>query len=212
MPARLPGGVPDRVIVGLGNPGVRYAGTRHNVGFAVVHELVDRLKARPLERRDDYEAWQTDLAERSLAIVMPLRFMNLSGEALEVFRERHGAISPANCLVVVDDVYLPTGTLRLRAQGSDGGHNGLESVRLALGSAEFPRLRIGVGEPDDGSDVLADHVLSEFEPEELPLVRESIERACDAALLWAREGITAAMNQFNVRPRAERDNTPEGER
>ncbi len=199
-----------RVVVGLGNPGPRYAGTRHNVGFAVMHRLVDRLKARPLERCSDYEAWHAETEGGPLAIVTPLRFMNRSGEALLIYRERHG-LDPAECLVVVDDVYLPTGTLRLRARGSDGGHNGLESVRLSLGTADYPRLRIGVGAPE-GSGEMADHVLSGFEPEELPLVRESLERAEDAALLWAREGITAAMNRFNVRPRTERENAPEGER
>jgi PTH1 family peptidyl-tRNA hydrolase len=212
MPARLPGGVPDRVIVGLGNPGPRYAGTRHNVGFAVAYRLVDRLKARSLERRKEYDAWQAELGDRSLAIVTPLLFMNLSGEALLEFRERHGEFEPANGLVVVDDVYLPTGTLRLRGRGSDGGHNGLESVRLALGSEEFPRLRVGVGAPA-GSGAMVDHVLSGFEPEEIPLVNEALERAENAALLWASEGVTAAMNRFNVRPRAERDdNAPNGER
>ena len=211
MPVRLPGGVPDRVVVGLGNPGARYAGTRHNVGFAVAHRLVDGLNARPLERRDEFEAWQAEVAERSVAIVTPLSFMNLSGESLEVFRARHGAFAAEHCLVVVDDIYLPTGTIRLRGRGSDGGHNGLESVRLALGTAEFPRLRVGVGAPE-GSDALVDHVLSGFEPEELPLVRDAIERAGEAALVWVSEGVTAAMNRFNVRPRAERDNAPEGER
>ena len=211
MPVRLPGGAPDRTIVGLGNPGVRYAGTRHNAGFAVVHRLVDRMKARPLDRNDDYEAWQAELDDRWLAIVTPLRFMNLSGEALAVFRERHGKGPAESTLVVVDDIYLPLGSIRLRARGSDGGHNGLESVRLALDTAEFPRLRVGVGAPE-GADALVDHVLSGFEPEEEPLVRDALERAVEASLVWASEGITAAMNQFNVRPRAERDNAPEGER
>jgi PTH1 family peptidyl-tRNA hydrolase len=211
MPVRLPGGAPDRTIVGLGNPGARYAGTRHNVGFAVAHRLVDRLKARPLERREDFEAWQAELDDRWLAIVTPLRFMNLSGEALAVFRERHGAVPAESTLVVVDDIYLPLGTIRLRGRGSDGGHNGLESVRLALDTAEFPRLRVGVGAPE-GADALVDHVLSGFEPDELPLLREALERAENAAFVWASEGMIAAMNRFNVRPRTERDNAPEGER
>jgi PTH1 family peptidyl-tRNA hydrolase len=200
-----------RTIVGLGNPGSRYDGTRHNVGFAVAHRLVDRTRARPLERTADYEAWSAELAGgQRVSIVTPLRFMNRSGEALAKFRERHG-LEPGDCLVVVDDVYLPTGALRLRPRGSDGGHNGLESVRRALDTPEFPRLRIGVGAPE-GAAALPDHVLSGFEPEELPLVRETLERAEDAALLWAGEGITAAMNRFNVRPRLERENAPEGER
>lgn len=191
-----------RVVVGLGNPGPEYAGTRHNVGFAVAHRLVDRLKAKPLKVARTYQAWESEL----LVILTPLTFMNLSGRALEEI----GA-SAEQVLVVVDDVYLPLGQVRLRAGGSDGGHNGLASVTESLGTDAFARLRIGVGRGDD-TRALRDHVLSGFsESEEAPLA-EALDQACEAALVWAREGIVSAMNRFNARPREARENAPEGER
>ena len=204
------------MVAGLGNPGARYAATRHNVGFGTAHRLVDRLAARPLERAAEYAAWQATVpdgrhAGRALAIVTPLLFMNRSGDALAAFRARHG-LDPAGCLVVVDDVYLPLGRIRLRARGSAGGHNGLASVEAALGTTEYPRLRIGVGRGDTAT-VLADHVLAEFDDDERAALDEVLERSVDAACGWAAEGITAAMNRFNVPAREARDDkAPEGER
>jgi PTH1 family peptidyl-tRNA hydrolase len=201
------------VVAGLGNPGARYAATRHNVGWHVAHRLADRLRARPLDDDRACAAWLAPEGagpDRPLAIVVPQLFMNRSGEALAAFGERHG-IRPEGCLVVVDDVWLPLGRLRLRARGSPGGHNGLASIAAAFGGGEWPRLRIGVGRGDD-EEGLADHVLAEFEDEERPLVEDALERSVDAALVWAREGITAAMNRFNVPAPPVRDNAPEGER
>ena len=201
------------MVAGLGNPGPRYAATRHNVGFAVAHRLVDRLRARPLERDAAYAAWLAPGAAAGgadLAIVTPLGFMNRSGESLVVFGRRHG-LEPGRCLVVVDDVWLPLGRLRLRARGSAGGHNGLASILAASGTDAWPRLRIGVGRGEERAG-LADHVLAEFDEEERPALAEALERAAEAALTWAAEGITAAMNRFNVPARDARDNAPEGER
>ena len=201
------------MVAGLGNPGPRYAATRHNVGFAVAHRLVDRLKARPLEQNAAYAAWRADgrgAAGRDVAIVTPLRFMNRSGEALAEFGRRHGLVAQ-DSLVVVDDVYLPLGRLRLRARGSDGGHNGLASIIEALGNDAFPRLRIGVGRGESETD-LVDHVLAAFDEEERPTLEGALERSTEAALLWAAEGITAAMNRFNAPAPDAQDNTPEGER
>jgi peptidyl-tRNA hydrolase, PTH1 family len=201
------------VVAGLGNPGTRYAATRHNVGFAVAHRLVDRLSARPLERTDAYAAWRVPEREppgRELAIVTPLWFMNRSGEALRAFGQRHG-LEASGCLVIVDDVYLPLGRIRLRARGTDGGHNGLASVAGALGTQEFSRLRIGVGR-GEAERGLADHVLAAFDDEERPLLEDALERSVETVLLWATEGITAAMNRANVSARDVRDNAPEGER
>ena len=201
------------MVAGLGNPGPRYAATRHNVGFAVAHRLVDRLQARPLERAAAYEAWLAPGKGRAggdLAIVTPLGFMNRSGESLVAFGQRHG-VDPGLALVIVDDVYLPLGRLRLRARGSAGGHNGLASITGALGRDDYPRLRIGVGRSESAAG-LADHVLAEFDEEERPELEGALERSAEAALLWAAEGITAAMNRFNVPARDVRDNAPEGER
>lgn len=201
------------MVVGLGNPGPRYAATRHNVGFAVAHRLVDRLGARPLERAAEYAAWLAPgagAAGRDLAIVTPLLFMNRSGPSLEAFGFRHG-LDPGQGLVIVDDVHLPLGRLRLRAGGSAGGHNGLASIEGALGSDSFPRLRIGVGRGDTATG-LAEHVLAEFDEEERPLLADALERSAEAALLWAAEGILAAMNRINVPARDVQDNAPQGER
>lgn len=199
------------VIAGLGNPGARYAGTRHNVGFAVTHRLVDRLKAQALPPAAEFAAWEATLPEGStVRLVTPLGFMNRSGEALAAFGERHG-LEPAGCLVVVDDVYLAVGRIRLRARGSAGGHNGLASIGVAFGTDEWPRLRIGVGRGET-EVALADHVLAEFDEDERPALDEALQRSADAALAWVAEGITAAMNRFNLPARDVRDNAPEGER
>jgi PTH1 family peptidyl-tRNA hydrolase len=187
--------------------------TRHNVGFHVAHRLVDRLDARPLGGDAAYRAWIAPPppgGERSRAIVTPLLFMNRSGEALAAFRDRHG-LRPEGCLVVVDDVHLPLGRLRLRARGSDGGHNGLASVAAAFGGDAWPRLRIGIGRGAETSG-LVDHVLAEFDEEERPQLEDALERSVEAALVWFAEGITAAMNRFNVPAPPVRDNAPEGER
>lgn len=202
------------MVAGLGNPGPRYAATRHNVGFAVAHRLVDRLEARPLERSAEYAAWLAHGrgadGSRDLAIVTPLRFMNRSGEALAAFAQEH-RFEPADCLVVVDDVYLPLGRIRLRAKGSAGGHNGLASIAAAFGSDAWPRLRIGVGRAASTAE-LADHVLAAFDEEERPDLEGALERSAEAALTWAAEGITAAMNRFNAPASVAGDNAPEGER
>ena len=131
--------------------------------------------------------------------------MNLSGEALAAWSERHG-LEPGALLVVTDDVYLPFGALRLRRSGSSGGHRGLESIEAALGRREYDRLRIGVGAAED-SAALREHVLTEFEPEDETAVDKVLELAADAVEVWAREGATAAMNRFNRRTPRE-DSTP----
>lgn len=205
------------VIAGLGNPGPRYAGTRHNVGFDVALRVVASLGAFPEDdSAREYAAWFApsriaDEAGRGIAVVQPLLFMNRSGEALAAFHRRC-AFEPADCLVIVDDVYLPLGRIRLRARGSAGGHNGLASVVEAFGTLDFPRLRIGVGRGDSQVD-LASHVLDTFADDESGMLSEVLDRSAEAALTWASEGITAAMNRFNVPARDARDeSTPQGER
>ena len=196
-------------MVGLGNPGADYEGTRHNVGFAVARRLCDRTGAKPHETTRTYASWASS---DGLVVLTPLTYMNRSGEALAQFGERHGLL-PEDVLVVVDDVYLPLGALRLRARGGDGGHNGLFSIQESLGTDAYARLRIGVGRGDEAQG-LADHVLSGFAPEEGGALAAALDAACDASLVWAREGVTKAMNRFNVsvRAAAARDNAPEGER
>ena len=205
------------VIAGLGNPGPRYAGTRHNVGFDVAQRVAARLGALPDDGpAREYAAWfgpprGDDGTEPGIAVVEPLLYMNRSGDALAAFAGRH-PFAPADCLVIVDDVYLPLGRIRLRARGSDGGHNGLASVAGAFGTLDFPRLRIGVGRGDEAVD-LAEHVLDPFAEDEQEALLEVLDRSAEAAMTWASGGITAAMNRFNVPARDARDeSTPQGER
>jgi peptidyl-tRNA hydrolase, PTH1 family len=188
------------LVLGLGNPGPRYARTRHNVGWRVVERLVGRWDARPAGGDDTWRAWRAERSGRGVDLMVPLTFMNASGDALAAWRERH-ELDPADLLVVVDDVYLPVGSLRLRVAGSSGGHRGLESLEAVVGR-EFARLRIGVGAVEDTA-ALREHVLDEFDEDERAVVDEAIERAADAVECWLGEGALAAMNRFNRRIRGE---------
>jgi PTH1 family peptidyl-tRNA hydrolase len=190
-----------RLIVGLGNPGERYARTRHNVAWWVLDQLVSRHPAGSSERGTAYETRTVRLGEHDVTLMKPLTFMNLSGDAVREWRERH-EISAADLLVVSDDVYLPLGTLRLRASGSSGGHRGLDSIEEALGHRDWSRLRFGVGAAQSSAD-LREHVLDEFAPEEKPALEEAVRHAADAVECWVSLGTLAAMNQFNRRVRKE---------
>ena len=184
------------LVLGLGNPGARYARTRHNAGWRVLERLVGRWGAAPAGEHDTWRAWHAEREGRPVDLVVPLTFMNLSGSALEAWRERHG-LEPADLLVVVDDVYLPVGMLRLRATGSSGGHRGLESIEQVLGPG-FARLRIGVGAAEDAA-AWREHVLDECGGDEDAAVDEALERAADAVECWVADGLIAAMNRFNRR-------------
>jgi PTH1 family peptidyl-tRNA hydrolase len=181
-------------VVGLGNPGPRYAATRHNLGFRVVDRLVERRRATRVAHDALHEAWR--VGRGGLLLVKPLTFMNASGEAVARLcaMER---IEPASLLVVCDDVNLPLGRLRVRGGGSDGGHNGLFSVGDELGTLAFPRLRLGVG-PKPPEHSLSDFVLADFGEAEVEAVETMVDRACDAALLFAARGLDAAMREFNA--------------
>lgn len=188
------------LVLGLGNPGARYARTRHNVGGRVVEALVGRWKARPLESTAEYRAWEAALGGRAVALMRTLTYMNDSGRALEMWQARH-PLDAAELLVVADDVYLPVGMVRLRSGGSSGGHRGLASVGETLGTWDFARLRIGVGEAP--GEALREHVLEEFREEEETQVAGAVLKAADAVERWAFEGLLAAMNEFNRRVRKE---------
>ncbi len=188
------------LVLGLGNPGPRYARTRHNVGWRVLERLVGRWGATPAGEHGTWRAWRAARAGGTVDLLQPLTYMNANGAALETWRECH-ALDPAGLLVVVDDVYLPVGRLRLRASGSSGGHRGLESIEQVVGSG-FARLRIGVGAAEDPAG-LREHVLDEFDGEEATVVDEALERAADAVECWVAEGSLAAMNRFNRRIRRE---------
>jgi PTH1 family peptidyl-tRNA hydrolase len=183
-----------KAIVGLGNPGAQYKGTRHNVGFDVVDELARResvgFESAPAEAL--IAKWRCP--EGPVLLVKPLTFMNLSGQAIGELT-RYFKIELPDLLVIVDEVHLPLGRLRARTRGSAGGHNGLKSVIAHLGD-EFSRLRMGVGRGADQRN-LADHVLSRFEKDEAAEVERMTARAADAAEMFITSGIGAVMNAFN---------------
>jgi len=182
-----------KVIVGLGNPGRKYAGTRHNVGFEVMDALARRHGL----------TWESAPAEAVMAkwraaaalLVKPLTFMNLSGYAVGDLL-RYFKVDVPDLLVIVDEAQLELGRLRARPNGSAGGHNGLRSLIEQLGTEQFARLRIGVGRGDSRRD-LADHVLATFDRDEQATVDDALERAAAAAELFAAEGIGPVMNRFN---------------
>lgn len=184
-----------KLVAGLGNPGAKYRGTRHNVGFDVVDVLAARhgvtFDAAPVDALEG--RWRTD--GDGVVLVKPTTFMNASGEAIGGLC-RYYRIAVPDVLIVCDDVNLPLGRLRARATGTEGGHNGLRSVAQHLGTIEYARLRIGVGRGDERRD-LADHVLSRFEPEEQTGVNDAIDRSADAVEAWVLHGLAYVMNTFN---------------
>jgi len=184
-----------RLVVGLGNPGLPYAETRHNVGWRVVEVLVARWRAAPEPEQPRWRTWTATRTSGPVTLMMPLTFMNASGEAAGEWAERHG-LEPGALLVVTDDVYLPVGTLRLRARGSSGGHRGLESIERWLGHRDYARLRLGVGAAESGAG-LREHVLDGFSQEEAVKVEGAVALAADAVECWLDRGMIAAMNQFN---------------
>jgi PTH1 family peptidyl-tRNA hydrolase len=183
-----------KLVVGLGNPGPKYAGTRHNVGFAVIDEAARRASVSYEAPPGGIVALMARVRSQEVLLVKPLTFMNESGQAIGELL-RYFKIDVADLLVVVDEVQLPLGKLRARARGSAGGHNGLKSVVQYIGD-EFARLRLGVGRGDSRRD-LADHVLAKFEKDEADDVTRMIERATDASEVFVTGGIAAVMNQFN---------------
>jgi PTH1 family peptidyl-tRNA hydrolase len=186
--------LPVKLIVGLGNPGAQYKGTRHNIGFAVIDEIARRaaigFESAPAEAV--IAKWRRP--EGGALLAKPLTFMNLSGQAVGEIA-RYFKVDLPDVLIVVDEVQLPLGKLRARARGSAGGHNGLKSVIAHLGD-DFSRLRIGVGRGGQQRD-LADHVLSRFEKDEAAEVERMTTRAADAAEMFITSGIEAVMNAFN---------------
>lgn len=185
---------PSRLVVGLGNPGPKYEGTRHNVGFRAIDAVANALHVS-FERAQHALVGVGEHKNRSIAVAKPLTYMNRSGEAVVALCD-HFALSPSALIVIVDDIHLPVGTIRLRPKGSSGGHNGLQHVAERLGTTSFPRLRIGVGSDfADGEQV--DYVLSPFTPEQTRDVETAIDDAVEAVLTTVREDFETAMNRFN---------------
>jgi PTH1 family peptidyl-tRNA hydrolase len=178
-------------IFGLGNPTAKYALTRHNLGFMTVDTIARRLKTRFHHRPDRFLA-RTLIEGKQLILVKPLLYMNNSGVVIK----EQLAEQPDEFLVVLDDLALPFGTLRLRPQGSDGGHKGLASIIAHLGTDDFPRLRVGIGSPVNCDPT--EFVLSPFTEEETALLPDILERAADACLMVVTAGLQKAMTRFNT--------------
>ena len=185
-----------KIILGIGNPGRDYDHTRHNVGFDTVDCLARQhaLDAAFRERFSALVAVGTITQER-VALLKPQTYVNLSGQsaraALDWYQE-----PPESLLVICDDFHLDLGRLRVRPGGSSGGHKGLQSIAEALGTEDYPRLRIGIGQPKP--DAAVDHVLSRFDAHERDVVEDAVARACDAACCWVTEDIEACMAKFNA--------------
>ena len=188
---------PRYLIVGLGNPGAEYQNTRHNVGFRAIDQLAaeHRIDTRKSEKRA-LVGYGT-VEDTAVVLAKPITYMNNSGQSVAPLL-RMLELQPQDLIVITDDMDLPVGRLRLRAEGSAGGHNGLKSLIQHLGTQEFPRVRIGVGRPRGDAEVI-DHVLSKFQREELEPIEAAVQRAAEAVEAWIAQGPEAAMNRFNAR-------------
>lgn len=184
------------LIVGLGNPGKEYAQTRHNAGFLVVEKLAERYRAKwKPEKKFQSRLAATEREGQRVLLCEPQTFMNASGEAVAPIIKFY-QVPSGRMLVAVDDADLPLGTIRLRANGSSGGHHGLESIEQHLGTRNFPRVRIGIGRME-GAREITDYVLGKFQPEERALVEKVLTLVCEQVECWLDTGIEKAMNQFN---------------
>lgn len=189
------GSGPVTLIVGLGNPGRKYAGTRHNIGWDAVTALSDAFDI-PLKTKE----WKGisgrgTIAGQKVILVQPQTFMNASGECVRAYMDFY-KIPAERVLIICDDISLEPGNLRLRVKGSAGGHNGLKSIIAQIGTSVFPRLRLGVGEKPFGWD-LADHVLARFPKELEPVIRDVMARVVEEIPVYVTEGPEAAMSKFN---------------
>ena len=184
-----------KLIVGLGNPGAKYAGTRHNAGFSVIDELAERHNIKVDTCKHKALIGKGVIHGEKVILAMPQTFMNLSGESVRAIMDFY-KLTVDDLIVVYDDIDLDVGKIRIREKGSAGGHNGMKNIILHSGSQDFVRVRVGVGKKPEHMD-LADHVLSRFSREDLPFMRESCDKACDALEVILSDGAVAAMNRYN---------------
>jgi PTH1 family peptidyl-tRNA hydrolase len=184
-----------RMIVGLGNPGAEYSGTRHNIGFEVVDYLARQLGTEVKQKKYGALFGQCDLEGIKLMLLKPQRYMNCSGQAVATAMGFY-KMPPEDLVVITDDMALEPGRIRFRKKGSSGGHNGLKDMINKLGTEEFARLRIGIGQ----SDIMAaeDYVLSKPSAEDRKLMDEAAKKAGQAIICWIKEGAETAMNKFNM--------------
>ena len=188
-----------KAIIGLGNPGREYAGTRHNIGFDTITALADKYDVRLKEKRFRGICADIIINGEKVILVQPQTFMNLSGECVREVSAFY-KIVPEDIIVICDDINLDTGRIRIRKKGSAGGHNGLKNIIAHLGTDEFPRIRIGVGSKDEGQD-LRDYVLARFSRTEEELIHNAIKTGAEAVQEMILNGIDSAMNKYNVTPK-----------
>ena len=190
MPAGL------KLIVGLGNPGKQYDGTRHNVGFATLAKLIATRTSGPGKGKFQGDLYEATIASQRVLLLLPLTYMNGSGASVLAARDFY-KIELSDILIICDDFALPLGKLRFRAKGSSGGQKGLDDVIRRLGTDEIPRLRIGIGSPPAGRDVPG-YVLGRFAPDEQATAEQTIQRAAESAEAWVEKGLGFCMNQYNA--------------
>ena len=190
------------IIVGLGNPGKKYENTRHNMGFIACDLLAEKYDIKMNKLRFKALTGEGRIAGQKVLLLKPQTYMNLSGEsarqALEYYREE-----PSHLIVIYDDIDLPTGMIRLRKKGSAGTHNGMRNVVYQIQSEDFPRIRIGIGSGRRGD--LVDYVIGAVAKDEKDLLEDALKRAADAAACIVEKGIEKAMNEYNIRPKKEKE-------
>ena len=184
---------PVAMIVGLGNPGPQFAGTRHNVGFEVIEALAKKHGVALKTHRHQSQYGIGTIGNKSVLLAKPLTYMNLSGRAILALA-RHYKIQPHSILVVADDLDMEPARVRLKPKGSAGGHNGHKSIIQSLGTDEYARLKIGIGKGEVG----ADHVLSRFNPNERAVINRAVELCVEGCELWLSDGVERAMNRVNL--------------
>lgn len=183
------------IIVGLGNPTMEYAGTRHNIGFDAVTRLADEYGIAVKKKEHKALVGKGVIEGNKVLLVQPQTFMNLSGESVGALVDYYKT-EPGELIVIYDDISLDVGKLRIRKKGSAGGHNGIKNIIAHLGTQEFSRIRIGVGEKPKDWD-LADYVLGHFKKDEEPFIREALDKTAEAVKVIMNQGIERAMNDFN---------------
>lgn len=189
-------GVYEFLVVGLGNPGSKYANTRHNIGFMVIDTITANLSCSKAKLKHKSEIFEGNVKGAKVLFIKPQTFMNNSGEAVREIANFY-KIAPQNIIVISDDVSLDVGVLRIRRKGSHGGHNGLKSIINLVGSEDIPRIKVGVGKKPHPDYDLADFVLGRFSKEDTPKMQEAIKKCSDAIECIITDGVDKAMNMYN---------------
>lgn len=186
---------PERLVAGLGNPGAKYKGTRHNAGYMVLAELATRFADGKPKNQFQANVLDVKIQGKNVLLLCPTTFMNLSGQSVQAAMSFYKLL-PEQLLVVCDDIDLPLARLRMRESGGSGGQKGLKDIIARLGTEQFARLRLGIGRPGDHCDT-ADYVLSSFGAGERDTVSQAVKNAADAVTCWVTDGTQVAMNRFN---------------